>query len=496
MRLTPSRLVLASALVAAVLSRSQGTRLLLAIVALALAALVLLVPSLKQRDREAKKLTPQNTAFGAPAAAQPTATGTPTPSSFSELRAIHARPALALRRAYPPTGHSPGRSYMGGVPSLPAGVSWPRAESDSGCMPAGTPLHFLAQIDLAEQSWLPDHFPTSGTLLFFGMLPEGEGYYWGTSNDSRVLYDPLSQGTPTLPPTDLLPIDKAGGFSRAFGEEEPWHQSCTWPHWPLLGHRIETMPDPDALPLGVYGDEAHDRYSNELNQFRAEQAAAAFGLDLAALAEARCPTTDELLNDPDFPHVTRFIGLFARALRRSTSDASAELNDQVGQWIAWADSRPAGEAVGAEAAHAFRALVEQWPWSAAIFDGRDRLTSTVVERLVREAANDRMLAEHLPESFYRAALHEHALIWPEANSGWRTDGQTCWRVNHHQMGGFVPSSQGCVGIDHPQICLLQLQSDYGADAMLCDVGEADFWIRPEDLARAKFSNVEGDTRGG
>jgi uncharacterized protein YwqG len=64
------------------------------------------------------------------------------------------------------------------------------------------------------------------------------------------------------------------------------------------------------------------------------------------------------------------------------------------------------------------------------------------------------------------------------------------------MGGHAPSSQSPFPLDFERLCLLQLQSDWGSEMILCDVGEADFWIKPDALQRGDFSDVLGDTRGG
>lgn len=51
------------------------------------------------------------------------------------------------------------RSFVGGYPRLPVGMSWP--------VDAGVELMFLAQIDLADLPWRPDGWPSAGTLYLF-----------------------------------------------------------------------------------------------------------------------------------------------------------------------------------------------------------------------------------------------------------------------------------------------------------------------------------------
>jgi hypothetical protein len=463
----------------------------------ALVMLALGILSLRSKPGEAEIPLRQPPSAAAPAApATPSAASAPIcPISFEALQARHMRPGLALYRPYPPVDLSLMRSHMGGLPSLPPGIAWPRAESEGGCMPAGTPLHFLAQIDLAEQPWLPDHFPASGTLLFFGMLPAEDGYYWSTANDSRVMFDPDSNGVPAEPPEDLLPPDKAYDFHKVFGEEA-WPGSCTYPHWPLHGKRIETMPDPGALSEVELGSGGYEGYNRPLRDFRAEQAATALGLDLAELAAHEPPTLDVLRADPAFPFVTRFVGLWARGVRHLHPDITPDLRDLAGQWLAWADSHRPGDPVRGEAAREFAALFDQWPWPEKGWYNANSLFQKVINQLVCESGGDQRLAANLPREFYEAALEDHAMVWPQRWGSKRADGTIDWEVRHHQLGGHVPSTQSPAELDGNRICLMQMRTDYGADMMLCDVGECDFWIKPADLARADFSDVEGDTRGG
>jgi len=106
-----------------------------------------------------------------------------------------ARPALRLV-----TSESDGsRSKLGGLPNLPSELEWPSWR--------GTPLAFLAQIDLSElpQPGTIEDLPSEGSLYFF-YHPEQET--WGFDpNDRgswRVLYSRDRPTTPgRIPPTGL-----------------------------------------------------------------------------------------------------------------------------------------------------------------------------------------------------------------------------------------------------------------------------------------------------
>src|SRR5262249_2853470 len=78
-------------------------------------------------------------------------------------------PAIWFRRR---TGKT-SLSKLGGVPTLPEGVDWPRQRQ------TGTPLHFLAQIDLSQLPPTPlegapsvQTLPKSGQLFFFADMVE------------------------------------------------------------------------------------------------------------------------------------------------------------------------------------------------------------------------------------------------------------------------------------------------------------------------------------
>ena len=117
-----------------------------------------------------------------------------------------------------------GATRLGGVPDLPAGVSWPRAPApadieaiasrgnkDAGAqmrrhMTLGLPYAFIAQIDLAEAAKLGEvasRLPAAGRLLFFYDNAVGP---WETSTRiARVIWDraEASEIAPLPFPEDL-----------------------------------------------------------------------------------------------------------------------------------------------------------------------------------------------------------------------------------------------------------------------------------------------------
>lgn len=413
----------------------------------------------------------------------------PSPDAFGfeELRAQHVRPALAFYRPYPPRERSILRSHVGGLPDLPTTLKWPRAFDDGGCIPANAPLHFLAQVDLAEQPWLPEHFPARGTLFFFGALPDG--YYWGTPNDARVLYDFDSCGSATIPPEDLEPINgDYGDFQRLFGDTD-WLRCRTFPEWPLIGKRIDTMPDGDAFAVNSWHAEKYSGYHEALNDFRAAQIAEAAGLDLAEVAQLKPPSIGPIIDEPGFPWTPRYIALSCHMM---LARGAPEVDSRYGDWLEWANSRHIGEAIEPAKAQEYKAFLFEMGMGQAIASTKNE----VLMQLVRETGANAGLAQCLPDFAYGLAEKEHRPVVTGLGKGNRRDGKMHWDVRHHQMGGHVPSTQSPMALDFDHVCLMQLQSDWGTSMILCDLGEADYWIRPADLTGQRLAEAFGDTRGG
>src|SRR5262245_11862359 len=130
------------------------------------------------------------------------------PSIDEPVYATHSDFGVLLSPVYPPTAHDlNGFSHLGGLPSLPLGMEWPRS-------PKGAPFHFLAQIDLAtvpasgivdfRGNHLPE-FPREGALYFFADCATF-GIWEQPEASHRVLYAPEHGGArPVRPPADLMP---------------------------------------------------------------------------------------------------------------------------------------------------------------------------------------------------------------------------------------------------------------------------------------------------
>ena len=136
-------------------------------------------------------------------------------------------------------------SKLGGLPTLPADIDWPRQHQ------SGTPLHFLAQVDLSQLPPTPvERFgtpplPKSGLLLFFADMVEE--MQWGGNGGpfatTRVVF--ANQTGPECSPPDDMPDilhgfgERAGGFKTGIS---------IYPHATLEPHVIDTFGGIDPYP--------------------------------------------------------------------------------------------------------------------------------------------------------------------------------------------------------------------------------------------------------
>jgi hypothetical protein len=169
-----------------------------------------------------------------------------TPDVVVEAVLAGLLPSIRLVAQQPGIGEAGrvGGCRIGGVPDLPPGVEWPRLADVQGdadpVAPAGPPLSFLLQVNLAEVAFADREqlLPKSGILSFFFLLDED-----GLADVPTVLF---TQGTElrraTVPPD--LPPDQ---FYRGFN---------------LVPHLEWTVPSPYDLGLTEHlelWDELEDR---------------------------------------------------------------------------------------------------------------------------------------------------------------------------------------------------------------------------------------------
>lgn len=134
--------------------------------------------------------------------------------------------SVVLRRQVPPRDEAP-RSWLGGLPMLPAEVEWPRGVSPENAPAGPVPLHFAAQIacaDLPAELW-GGLGPREGWLLFF-VNPNL------STNEDRDTYRILRTrelGAEREPPADIGPTHD-GVYT---GGSEWLIRPDRWRRWPV-----------------------------------------------------------------------------------------------------------------------------------------------------------------------------------------------------------------------------------------------------------------------
>jgi Lon protease-like protein len=99
----------------------------------------------------------------------------------------------------------------------------------------------------------------------------------------------------------------------------------------------------------------------------------------------------------------------------------------------------------------------------------------------------------IPDAVAAAAVED-----PDRWNRRKAEGPPDWPL--HQMLGNGKDIQGAAGRAHSDglILLLQIDTDMAVDKefIFCDMGVAQFWIKPADLAAKRFNNAWATTEGG
>jgi uncharacterized protein YwqG len=163
----------------------------------------------------------------------------PPGRDVAALMAPLARPAVHLLKSADAT-----RSFFGGSPSLPSSATWPSRD--------GTPLTFLASIDLASLSetlpvpWLP----SSGRLLFFYDVDQQP---WGFDPKDRGGWAVMLVGDEVTSPA------RASGARRLPQLHVSFQKIACYPSWERPDVAALELTDTESdefieLGLSVYGD--------------------------------------------------------------------------------------------------------------------------------------------------------------------------------------------------------------------------------------------------
>lgn len=443
-------------------------------------------------------------------------------AEFDGLFRRYRRDAVLLHRSYPPHAGRRTSSRLGGLPSLPSDLDWPRASD-------GTPLHFLAQVDCADVAF-PTPLPDRGILFFFGRDDDEQRWYDGgrDSDNFRVVYAPdASAATPRREaPADLpqvggsVPRQIWPGFAHE-GGRGPTLRS----EWPLQPLPMASWPDavpgyPDSRSISFYelarfkaptpgtwnewrarltrlmGSEPAEssedaqarelRYKEALERLRADAFTGATGErpshdpnDLGASSRAGSAIFFHAEAGPQaYPQhwvTVRHCALAVlyRPSRVPGADPT-QLASAAEDWLRRANQAGLDEPVPEAERGAFRAWLtglrrpdDERPLSHGAAD----LVFASMVATVGSWAGDPSRAARLPAAVYEALRHVFDSF----------DGS---KARFWQMLGHAPSPQQPPPPDDPTVCLL---ADPG--------GFWTFWIAPQDLARRDFSKAWGMIEG-
>nr|WP_321442879.1 DUF1963 domain-containing protein [uncultured Cohaesibacter sp.] len=437
------------------------------------------------------------------------------PMPFDQVVKQFAQPAVIAYRPYP-AEKSQGRSKLGGCPSLPPLVPWSRSiarKGQYGRITGDIPLHFLAQIDLADLPWRPTHCPDKGTLLFFASIDEE--LLWDTGDERlphgavRVIYDATNQGIETTPPEDLPPIE--GGwfrFDQDFRLDDEAH-SALYPEWALRFARIETLSAPFAND-GLFV--RPEDYQQQWIRFREQQLEKVFGplpewersrgiFPIFASVEDNHTKPIHLLpfEMTSFPYSPLTISLICRHLQKRLTkhEHDPQVDQDLSQWIEWADRQDIGKLDPHWATNFVEFLNELSDQDSHLSHWIKQAVTSSLTQMVVFSGSDEKLAKAIPDRIYQAAAIHHRIFSSERSNEHHFNGlHPGENLIHHQLFGHFASSQH-FSLDQTQsTLLLQLFSDYGVNMMFCDVGEIDFFIDKQALAEGRFDATDATTMGG
>lgn len=459
----------------------------------------------------------------------------------------YSEPAILLNRPYPPQPAPSGRSYFGGLPTLPDGFEWPRTTG-------GVPLHFLCQVDCADITW-QNPLPNRGVLFFFGR--DDAQQIWGEGaleDDCRVLYAAESRvlGKAMEPPADLPPIGwsypRSSFCDISLESDSPQRLHVNWPAQPL---RMATFPDTSGLPPAIADTQqsyyrlickttideiipylnpslitrsllerepadrpAWDRYDEVLPLARAQAFEEATGQKTFEdrLLVGMYDGARRMFDDKSFPQFWILIHFFARAVLRRhrgtsvfedpaltpeqlTARASADdlLDEEARSWFDRSCIVPLSTVTSDDERREFRAWaagIQRYPSETSPSYDTLKWLQLAALWAIRLWAGDPHLAAKLPSSTYECVAAEFHLSRVQ-----RSHERDWYTFEFSQMLGHAPAAQDAKPADDPLVCLLNIATDRGLGWSFGDGAACSFWITQTDLAARDFSRVRGTIEG-
>ena len=447
-----------------------------------------------------------------------------TPAAIEKIIDREAKQAIRLKRHWPPGKPHSGNSWLGGLPTLPAELSWPTNEK------TGLSMHHLAQIDLSDLPQLNEgaRLPTKGTLWFFADIDEE--VVWDDGPDtthSRVLFWPESVvGLPAAPVPDNLPeVDHSCGEMTGMCNNYRPPKFSVYPRWPVTAHETlawefsdsypEDVTDRPAYDVVLQGRKSHERWkivgdpkkhslhfgaiSHELLEERSNPHGRRFSFRKRVYAPHKWGGT--------FPYSTRLCmavldGMMNHAKAKVQS---AELHID---WAKQRDEKPRQEELAdLEKFSPFVVSVKEYknrldvqdpesPLSVSqqkkfdewmklcfcrddLFESGDTFVGDAVVDLVALAVTMPTVLDPIPATL---VAHVADIVLPE----------------HEHAEHFILGPKGCASnpTSGSGIRLAQFGSDYALKFMFCDVGIIDYWIDEEYLKEGRWDRAWAATAGG
>lgn len=438
---------------------------------------------------------------------------------------------VALIRPYPPHTRPSGRSRIGGWPDLPKGIAWPRVDSnqEKAVDRGGSPLHFIAQIDLSEIPPVCKDLPKIGTLLFFALLDEELGWS-GSTTCIRIIYDKNSSGKKTPPPKAISAIfDHGGYYDEDFGIAGEQKQTTLF-EWPLIATAVDTLPATRIDFLDArrpYFIERRNVLETKYMLAQLQDVPTRKAADLRdastfgwtnfpcgklgdgptpkAWAEAlQAPRTRELLVrrmanmlSDDANYHSRRAAEFKKARRPEKSEEHLRMAEIARNLQKLGLELLTGKSAGnADAIPGIERLA-LWLDSVRKSEGsRCDFAKALQDSMVQfacESGHEVAVLHQVHESVWDIAAPAHVLR--RADWGMSSSSDTDCVAHYHQMLGHIRTAQGPASEQEGDICLLHLRSDYGLKLLICDVGDMQFWVKRSDLREEDFSKVWGTTQG-
>ena len=157
----------------------------------------------------------------------------PTSGPPEHQRIVEETVSVVLRRQVPVRYGEPPRSWLGGLPMMPADVPWPTGPGPEDLGAGDSPLHFVAQIacaDLPPELW-GGLGPRTGWLLLFLDARNWEGE--PPPRVVQVLHVP-ALGPERKPPAAIAPMrfEEYEGYDYNFYRSQD-EVPATWRRWPV-----------------------------------------------------------------------------------------------------------------------------------------------------------------------------------------------------------------------------------------------------------------------